>query len=731
MKLSFMLVVGMLTILACLVLSFHEPPMLRTLTNAMYDAVLRQVSVPPCSDEVVIVDIDEASLGKYGQWPWPRYIMADLTERLFDAGASVIAYDIVFAEADGKSPAIMQREMRDLLGEDVSFRGVPPEYWSFDARFATALARGKTVLGCFMHRVERPVEVSERDRQREFKGYCGEIHKPPDYAFLPQAAGVTLPIPELADAAASTAFFNTFPDTDNIVRTSPHVWAYGRKRIYMSLALESVRHHLGAGQALVFYEPKSKAGVAGIRLQDLWLPTNLDGRMRVNYRSSPISTVPVTKVLGDRMAPGSVSNRIVFVGTSAPALGDVVATPLTAEFPGVGVHATLADNILAGDILVRPRWALGAERILILLLGLGLTWAIRKGRALLSFLLTVLVLLAAVQASILAIGRLHIVLVPAQLILSVFALYTVLTLLKYWHEERQRKQVREMFGTMVSRDVLRYMEENPQSFSLTGEKAEATMFFSDVADFTTISERLEPSRLSDLLNRYLTPMTENIQEHRGYVDKYNGDAIMAEWGVPFSVEDHAVHACLSALEQQRMLAELRPRLNEEFGAEIYVRMGVNSGTVTAGNMGSGRRFQYTVMGDAVNLAARFEPANKDYKTDILMGESTYRAAQGVVAARLLDVIVVVGKTKPMKVYELLAKQGELDDRKLEIVDLYQSALRLHWERQWADALAALEKGLVIDPEDGPSLGLHRRIAEYRENPPPEGWQGEYVRKTKY
>jgi len=309
-------------------------------------------------------------------------------------------------------------------------------------------------------------------------------------------------------------------------------------------------------------------------------------------------------------------------------------------------------------------------------------------------------------------------------------IYPVLTMIRYWQEERQKKRVRNMFGTMVSPAVLKYLEKNPESFSLTGYKAEATMFFSDVAGFTTISEALKPDRLSDLLNRYLSPMTKIIMDREGYVDKYEGDLIMAEWGVPFAKEDHAVQACHAALEQQARLAELRPILQKEFGHEVFVRMGINSGVVTAGNMGSDRRFQYTVIGDAVNLARRLEPANKDYGTYITIGEETFEKAKTGIEARLLDKIVVRGKSKPVLIYELLGKPNEVPEAKIKAARLYEEAVGLYWSMKWDAAIARFEEVLRIDPADGPSITMLKRAREFRTNPPAAGWSGVYLREDK-
>jgi adenylate cyclase len=369
-----------------------------------------------------------------------------------------------------------------------------------------------------------------------------------------------------------------------------------------------------------------------LRLQDVVLPVDELGRMTVNYRtvrkdvlvgfSSSFPTYAAADVLTNNVPAGAFAGKIVLIGASATALKDVKATPITQDFSGVEVHATLIDNILAGDMLSNPYEFRTVHFLVIFLMALFLTFFIARGRSWLSFLVVVLVVLLLVKASLVLLERFNLVFVPAWEILAAIIIYPVLTMLKFWQEELQKKQIRDMFGTMVSATVLHYLENHPGTFSLSGQKREATMFFSDGEGFTTISETLEPEQLSNLLNGYLSPMTSIIMERGGYVDKYEGDAIMAEWGVPYPVPDHAAQACLAALEQQEKLAELRPILKAKYGKEIRVRMGLNSGTVTAGNMGSDKRFQYTVMGDAVNQAARLEPANKDYGTLIIMGEAT-------------------------------------------------------------------------------------------------------------
>lgn len=282
---------------------------------------------------------------------------------------------------------------------------------------------------------------------------------------------------------------------------------------------------------------------------------------------------------------------------------------------------------------------------------------------------------------------------------------------------RERRRVKGMFSSMVSGDVLKYLEEHPETFSLSGEERVATMFFSSIHGFVPIAEALDPQDLVRLVNRVLSPMTDIIMENQGYIDKYEGDAIMAVWGVPRSMQEHAKLACWAALECQEKMLEIRPELKNEFGLDVRVRMGLNSGQVSAGNMGSERRFSYTVMGEAVNQAARFEPANKDYGTSIMIGEATYEAAREHIEARLLDILVVKGKGRPLKVYELVSKKGQLSTEMQAVLDLFGKGLSLHWERDWDEALECFEEALRIRPDDGPAKGMVQRVRAYRECPP--------------
>jgi len=304
----------------------------------------------------------------------------------------------------------------------------------------------------------------------------------------------------------------------------------------------------------------------------------------------------------------------------------------------------------------------------------------------------------------------------------------------YIVEGRQKRQIRSMFSTMVSPAVLDYMQDRADRFQLTGEKKSATIFFSDVASFTTISERLSAEALALALNRYLTPMSDIILAYGGYIDKYTGDGIMANFGVPIWPElepdSHAWKACWSALDQQDRLETIRAELKAEMGIELHARMGINTGIVSAGNMGSEQKFQYTVMGDAVNQAARFEPANKHFGTRIIIGEPTYQLSKEKIEVRFLGRVVVKGKTTPVKLYELVAKKGDLSAQKAELLKTFDAGCHLFAKRAFASAIRKFDDCLAIDADDMPSKIYKEASMQYLQEPPVEAWAGEWLLTTK-
>ncbi len=731
MKNTLVVVVGILLTAASVALYFHEPAAVSQVSRVAYDGLIRATQVPAQSDQVVIVDIDEESLEAFGQWPWPRYRVAELTSRLFEQGASVVAFDVVFQEVDRTSPGEFLAELNQHFGASAELANIPLEAQDFDQLFADALRTGPSVLGCFVLSADSPTqEPGAVDGPFD---YLSRRIRPNARARLHQAMVAELPLPRLADAARGLGFINAQTDSDNIVRSTPLVWAYDEDQLAPSLALEALRLHLGCDLVAV---NNDETGITEVALRDLRIPTDPWGNVLINYRNLRSGTdrsVPYVSAVDvvEGTAESSIfSNRIVFVGTSAIGLRDTKATPLTDTFAGVETHATLVDNILAGDVLRKPAVMELMEILALLVTGLMLTVCIQRGRPWLAVSFTLLLVVFAVWASYFLMDRYNLVFVPARLLMAVAAIYAVLTSIRYWQEESRRKKLRQVFGAQVSQKVLSFMEENPDSFSLQGHDADVSVFFSDIAGFTPIAESLDAESVRNLLNQYLSPMNRIIQARDGFVDKYQGDAIMAVWGAPYSMENHAAQACLSALEQHAEMASLQRLLKARFGVDVFVRMGINSGLVKAGNMGSEDRNQYTVIGDVVNQAARLEPINKHYRTSIMIGQSTYAQARDAIEARLVDRIVVKGKTEPIEIYELLAPKGELSAAQSQLVELYEEALRWYWSRRWEDAIRNLDEIDLFVPDDGPSAVLRARIEEFRSRPPASEWNGAHAFASK-
>lgn len=577
---------------------------------------------------------------------------------------------------------------------------------------------------------------------------------PEDYTFLPKASLISPNFIDMVDLA----FINVRRDEDGIVRRAPLVLGTKYKslkdkklnEIFLpSMALKVCMTSLGLSNENVEVYFGKYVQLKSDKV-DIRIPIDSHGRMRLNFDSNAFDFNYVSfkdinefgmalSTKGEKAFKGNFKNKlqqlreslngkICLVGLTATGNSDSGPTSLSPNTSYVYAHATAINSILNQSFLIP---ASDKRTLLVLFFAFVLVSIFGTQIRLRYFAISIVFVLGIILSYCFFSMYFSINYYPTlYLITTVLVSSSIILLVRYFTEEKEKALIRKMFSTMVSEDVLTYMDENPESFSLSGQRAHATMMFSDVAGFTSISEGLSPEKLVLLLNKYLNPMTEIIMGHNGYIDKYEGDAIMAEWGVPYPNEKHATLACYSCLDQLAKLDEIREELFTEFGYEIYIRLGVNSGFVSAGNMGSTDRFSYTVMGDAVNLAARLEPTNKIYGTDVMIGETTYDLAKEDIDARLLDKVVVVGKKEAIRVYELLARKGELSDSKKKFVLHYEKGLQLHEERLWDEAIEEFEAALKIEPEDTASQVMIGRNKEYKQNPPGESWQGEYVRKSK-
>ena len=629
----------------------HGGAGVQSLRNFVFDGFQRLEPRPAAPDApVLIVDIDEASLRRFGQWPWPRDRIADAVGRLADLGAAAVTLDIVFNEPDRTSPdqvIAAWPAMRDAPA------AAPLRERSHDAILAAALARAPSVLGFALSD-----GVAERP---PVKAGFAEIGAPA-MPFVASFAGAVPPLPALAAAAAGAGAVNWIPDRDLVVRRVPLVLS-GGSTLVPSLALETLRV---AQRATTITLRATPAGLNALKVGEITVPTDETGSVQVRYAgSAAVRTLPFWRL----MEPGGVTRadiagKIVLVGISAAALGDIRATPLDSSVPGIHVHAEVIEQILSGRHLVRPDFADGVELVVLLL---GAVAATILGRRLRPFpaALSVLALCAGVWLlSWRAFSDMGLLFDPAVASVTLCAAYLVATVLGYNRTEGERRQIRAAFSHYVAPEVVRTIVDNPGLLQLGGQTKPLTILFFDLRGFTARAESMPAERVIRFLNAVHTPLTQAVLDERGTIDKFIGDGLMAFWNAPLDVPDHAGHACRAAL---RMAATL-PRIEAALAAEsdpsqdtaepIGLGIGIHTGLACVGNMGSAQRFDYSIVGDAVNTAARLEPLTKVYGVPVLVSQDVAEAADGFVFATV-DRLRLRGQARETRVLALLGARDAM------------------------------------------------------------------------
>ncbi|MCF6290532.1 MAG: adenylate/guanylate cyclase domain-containing protein [Desulfobacterales bacterium] len=710
-------------------------PLLDRLENWTYDLRLNLTIPGTIDNRIVIVDIDEKSLAEEGQWPWGRDRMALLVSRLFDRyQAAVVGFDVVFAEEDARSGL---RHLEHLaagpLRQDSAFQealaGLRPKL-DFDGMLARAIRNRPVVLGYYFtdNQEGRGPHASGALPDPVFPrgSFAGR-----DIPFIRKSSyGANLP--QLQAAAAGAGHFTPQIDPDGICRRIPALIEY-QGQYYESLSLAMVRTLLWntplqpgfPDQAGGNYRRLEWLGIA-----DLRLPVDERVCSLVPYRGPPGSFIylSATDVMHDRVDADQLEGAIVLVGTTAPGLMDQRATPVAAVYPGVEIHANMIAGILDQTILHRPAWVRGAELVTLILCGLLLTLALPLLGPWSSIMLC-LTVLAGVTGGVMVAWNHHLVLPLASSLLLIVTLYIWNASYGFLVETRAKRRITGLFGQYVPPALAEEMSRNPKAFTTEGESREMTVLFSDIRGFTSISEGLAPRELSRMMNEYMTPMTRVIHKHRGTIDKYIGDAIMAFWGAPMQDADHARNGVLTALEMQNTLGRLQPRFIERGWPAIRIGIGLNTGVMNVGNMGSEFRMAYTVLGDAVNLGSRLEGITKQYGVGIIVSETT-RAAVPDIVFRELDRVRVKGKERPVSIYEPLGPADALDPPILEEVAVFAELLTHYRAMAWNEAEKLLDR-LQAGAPDSMLYQLYReRINYVRANPPDEGWDGVFRFHTK-
>ncbi|WP_163846116.1 CHASE2 domain-containing protein [Pseudooceanicola aestuarii] len=727
--------VGLALLLALLALRVVDPLPVQTLRNLSFDAYQRWHPRPVPDLPVAILDIDDASIEELGQWPWPRTRLADLIDAATAAGAVAVAFDIVFAEPDRLSPGAIARDNPALPADTAAALTALP---SNDDVLAEAIGRSRVVLG----QTSLRSATANRAEKRQVRPAPHAILGADPAPFLLKFPDIVANLDRLEDRAAGRGVFSVLPDADGIYRRVPVVMQV-QDQLRLGLSMELLRIATG-GQA--FALRSNEAGIDGIVVARQLIRTAPDGTVWPWF--SPTSDrrfVPAADLLNGRMAPGRLAGHLVLVGTSAIGLQDFRPTPLGRPMAGVEIHAQLLENVLQKTLLVRPNYAVAVEIVMLLALGaivIGLT-PLLQARWLIA--LTLLLVAGYGGVSFWQFQSQRLLLDPTFPMLGTVLTVMLMASANYLREEARREQIRGAFGQYVSPRLVEQLQADPQGLRLGGETRQITLLFSDIRGFTTISEAYkdDPQGLTRLMNRFLTEQSNAILDQDGTIDKFMGDAVMAFWNAPMDCPDHQAAACRAALDMLDRVARLNTHLAEEAARDgtatphrIDIGVGLNSGLCTVGNMGSDLRFDYTAMGDAVNLASRLEGQTKSYGMKVVIGATTNAAVSDRFATLELDLIRVKGKTEPERIFALLGGADlAVTPGFSRVQKENRTLLEAYRNHDWTSAEKAADRLEQAAADAG--LGLEGYVAMYRDRldtlrltPPAPDWDGAYDALTK-
>ncbi len=716
---------------------FYRLSFVDQLSAIFYDYRLRLTMPRTVDNRIVILDIDEKSLKEEGRWPWSRDRLAVLMDKLFDKYAvAEVGFDVVFAEKDESSGLkVLQKLGQNQLKADAVFqstlRQIQPQL-EYDNIFADKIKNRKVVLGYYLTD-QKNEHTSGMLPPATFPK--GEFKGKPIAFTVWNGYGANLP--ELQAAAASAGHFNPIIDEDGVVRRVPMLAEYDGA-YYESLSLAMVRTlfnqtKLSAGFA--DNSNKNYAGLEWLKIEtskgNFKIPVDQSVATLVPYRGSQNSFryISVADVLHDRVDPAQLKNKIVLVGTTAPGLLDMRATPVAEVYPGVEVHANMIAGILDQNLKEQPAYMLGAEVAWLVLVGAALSFLLPLLSPSKAMLVSILALTVSLGLSVTLWYFGNLVMPIANSLLMITLLFALDMSYGFFITSRTKRQITGLFGQYVPGELVEEMAASPDSISMEGKSREMTILFSDVRNFTSISEGLEPKELTLLMNEFLTPLSRIIYKHRGTIDKYMGDCIMAFWGAPLHDEEHARHAMLAGIEMQDALLQLRPQFKQRGWPEIHIGVGINSGRVSVGNMGSEVRVAYTVMGDEVNLASRLEGITKQYGVGVIVGENTRNAVTDF-AYRELDHVRVKGKDKPVAIYQPVGLTSALSKAILDEIKLFHEMRRLYRKQDWDQAELQLMNLQRMSPDTALYNIYTERIGYFRSNPPPADWDGVFVFETK-
>ncbi|MBI4597146.1 MAG: adenylate/guanylate cyclase domain-containing protein [Candidatus Omnitrophica bacterium] len=717
-----------------------NPPALDEIRARIFDAFQRMHPRAYQPVPVRIIDVDDETLTRLGQWPWPRTQVAALVDRLTALGAAPIAFDAVFAEPDRTSPSRLlpqwsSKEASPLLRAEIARL---PDH---DRVLAQAIARAQVVTGFTL--TSDPTPSARPPAAKAGFAFAGED----PVAFVASYQGAVVNLPALEAAAAGNGHFTMTPEPDGMTRRVPLVLRFG-DALYPSLVLEALRVYQGASSYGIKSSGGSgerslgaRTGIVSLKVGSLVVPTDAQGRAWVYYTEEvPARTIPAWKIFSEEFPADALTSCIVFVGTSAAGLKDLRATPLNPSAAGVSVHAQLAEQMLTRQWLQRPDWADGAEICFLIALGLALMLLLPRAGALWCAGLGAGAIGLAIAGSWYAFLRHGLLLDPVVPSLAALGIYLVASLMGFMRAEAERRQVRRAFGMYLSPVLVERLAQHPEQLKLGGERKIMTVLFLDIRGFTGLAEQQTAEEITRFINQFLTPMTREVMAQDGTIDKYVGDCLMAFWNAPLDDPQHARHACLAALGMRQQLVRFNQQLAEEHAKRgqafdtVHIGIGVNTGECVVGNLGSEQRFNYSVLGDSVNLASRLEGQSKEYRLDMILGEGTQTAVP-MMATVELDLIRVKGRQAPTRIFGLIGDETFARDEGFRaLLPRHQQMLSAYRAQRWEEAAAAIHECLAFDtPRTRLRVFYQRyleRIDRYQTSPPPADWDGVFASASK-
>ncbi|AYJ80047.1 adenylate/guanylate cyclase domain-containing protein [Aliarcobacter cryaerophilus ATCC 43158] len=689
------------------------PSLLDSFDNRIRDSYFIFKGETKTSNNVVIIDIDDISIKEFGQWPWSRNILSKIIENLTNSNIAVVGMDIVFAEEDRTSPSLIAKKL-----------GINKELENYDFEFAQVISKSAVILG-YSFNIE---DNNSSKNSPQIPAIFIEKNKNSDANYLIEAFGTTLNLPILQENSYSSGFFNIIPDESGVIRSVPLLISYN-DTLYPSLALEIIRALNDTQKVFVNYDEN---GVSNIQLGDFYIPTDKFGRIFINYRgaSKSFQYISAKDIYNNNFKAEDIEGKIALLGTSATGLYDLRATPYENVFPGVEVHANVIDNILQGDFLQKASYLDGVNIVSIFVLAFFAFFLVSVTPFLLKpfvFLLFFSLYVVFSYHALFSYGLVLNIIFPLSSIVLAFVFSIIID---FFYNIKQEKAIKNKFASKVSKSVMDDILKNIDNNEFSAKNKEITIFFSDIRGFTQISEQLKAKELIEYLNAYMEPMSSIIIKNQGTIDKFIGDAIMAYWNAPLDVENHADMAVKASLEQLVALDELNRKFVKDKLPTIDIGIGLNTGEVIVGEMGSSLRSDYTVIGDAINLGSRVESLCKYYGSKLNITNFTKDKLKEKYILRFLDFVRVKGKNQPVEIWQVIGTGEAQDELKDELED-YHKAIEFYKESNFSDALELFIKLENLENKTNKNIyKIYIKRCEEFIKTPPKDFDGVYLHTTK-